>query len=54
MTCCIRHNDYCPPLTGFYAESTSGGRVAFPMRRTGYDAMVIEGASETSVFLEIS
>lgn len=42
------------PLTGFYAESTSGGRVAFPMRRTGYDAMVIEGASETSVFLEIS
>jgi aldehyde:ferredoxin oxidoreductase len=42
------------PLTGFYAESYSGGRVAPVMRRTGYDAMIIEGVSDAPVFLEIS
>ena len=31
------------PLTGLYAESYSGGRVAEPMNRTGYDAVVLEG-----------
>ncbi len=42
------------PLTGFYGESYSGGRVAIPMSRTGYDAIVIKGASPTPVWLEIS
>lgn len=41
------------PLTGFYAESYAGGRVAPAMRRTGYDAIVIEGASAGPVYLEI-
>ncbi|MBF7081533.1 aldehyde ferredoxin oxidoreductase family protein [Desulfallas sp. Bu1-1] len=42
------------PQTGGYAESYSGGRVAPAMRRTGYDAIIIEGASEKPVMLEIS
>ena len=42
------------PLTGIYCESYSGGHVAEPMSRTGYDAIVIKGASEKPVYLEIS
>ena len=42
------------PLTGLYAESYAGGRVAEPLSRTGYDAIVIKGASENPVYLEIS
>lgn len=42
------------PLTGGYAESYSGGRVAPAMRRTGYDAIIIQGVSEQPVCLEIS
>ena len=42
------------PLTGLYAESYAGGRVAEPLSRTGYDAIVIEGVSENTVYLEIS
>ena len=42
------------PLTGIFCESYSGGSVAEPMSRTGYDAIVLEGASSEPVFLEIS
>jgi len=42
------------PLTGLYAESYSGGKVAEPLSRTGYDAIMIEGASKNPVYLEIS
>ena len=42
------------PLTGIYCESYSGGHVAEPMSRTGYDAVVIKGASERPVYLDIS
>jgi len=42
------------PLTGTYAESTSGGRVAPQLSRTGYDAIVIHGASASPVYLEVS
>lgn len=42
------------PLTGFYAESYSGGRLALQMSRTGCDAIVITGKSEAPVWLEIS
>lgn len=41
------------PLTGFYGESYSGGRMAIPMSRTGYDAIVISGTSPNPVWLEI-
>ena len=42
------------PLTGLYAESYAGGRVAEPLSRTSYDAIVIQGASKNPICLEIS
>ena len=42
------------PLTGLFSESYSGGRVTEPMSRTGYDAIVLEGASDAPVFLEVT
>ena len=42
------------PQTGFYAESYSGGTVGDYMAKTGYDAIVIKGASKKPVWLEIS
>lgn len=42
------------PLTGFYTESYSGGATADRISRTGYDAIILEGASDEPVFLEIS
>ena len=41
------------PQTGFYSESYSGGTVAEYMSRAGYDAIIIQGASESPVWLEI-
>ncbi|HDR14624.1 MAG TPA: aldehyde:ferredoxin oxidoreductase [Desulfobacteraceae bacterium] len=42
------------PLTGFYAESYSGGSLAIPISRTGFDAIAVHGASDKPVWLEIS
>ncbi len=42
------------PLTGFFSHSYSGGRIAEPISRTGYDAIVLKGKSERPVYLEIS
>ena len=42
------------PLTGLYCESYAGGSVAEPLSRTGYDAVIIKGASGKPVYLEIS
>jgi len=42
------------PLTNLYTESYAGGRVAEPISRTGYDAVVIKGAYKNPVYLEIS
>ncbi|GAV22269.1 aldehyde ferredoxin oxidoreductase [Carboxydothermus pertinax] len=42
------------PLTGLYAESYSGGKVAPAIRKTGYDAIILEGASSEPVYLEIT
>ncbi len=42
------------PLTGIYSESYVGGRAAEPLSRTGYDAIIIKGASDKPVYLEIS
>jgi len=42
------------PLTGIYCESYAGGSVAEPISRTGYDAIIIKGASEKPIYLEIS
>ena len=42
------------PLTGFFSHSYSGGNVAEPIGRTGYDAIVIKGRSPEPVYLEIN
>jgi aldehyde:ferredoxin oxidoreductase len=42
------------PQTGIYSESYSGGKITFSLSRTGYDAVVIEGKSDSPIFLEIS
>lgn len=42
------------PLTGFFAESYSGGSIAVPMSRCGFDAFVIHGAAQEPVWLEIN
>ena len=42
------------PLTGLFSESYSGGHAAEPMNWTGYDAFILEEASENFVYLEIT
>jgi aldehyde:ferredoxin oxidoreductase len=42
------------PQTGFFAESYSGGKAAEMISRTGYDAILIRGASKDPVFVEIT
>lgn len=42
------------PLTNCFVDSTSGGHLARPISRTGYDAIIIKGASPRPTFLEIS
>lgn len=50
-----RHGIYSKsPLTGFYAESYSGGSLAISMSRTGYDAMIIKGVATKPVWLEVT
>lgn len=41
------------PLTGAWGESYSGGNFAGPLTSTGFDVVVIRGASEKPVWLEI-
>jgi aldehyde:ferredoxin oxidoreductase len=41
------------PQTGFYSESYSGGTVGDYIARTGYDVIIIKGASENPVWIEI-
>jgi aldehyde:ferredoxin oxidoreductase len=42
------------PLTGIFSESYSGGKAAEPISRTGYDAFILEEASNEPVWVEIS
>jgi aldehyde:ferredoxin oxidoreductase len=42
------------PLTGIFSESYCGGKLAEPMSRTGYDAFIVEEASEEPAWIEIS
>lgn len=42
------------PLTGGYAESYCGGKAAEAIKATGYDAILLEGASAAPVYLEIT
>jgi aldehyde:ferredoxin oxidoreductase len=50
-----RHGVYTKsPQTGFYSESYSGGTVTEYMVRTGFDVVMIDGASEDPVWVEVS
>jgi aldehyde:ferredoxin oxidoreductase len=42
------------PLTGIFSESYSGGKVAEPMSRTGYDAFIFEEAANEPLWIEVS
>lgn len=42
------------PQTCYYSESYSGGTAAEYMARTGYDAVMIKGASSDPVWIEVS
>jgi aldehyde:ferredoxin oxidoreductase len=41
------------PLTGIWGESNCGGFFGPELRKTGYDGIVIKGASENPIYLEI-
>ena len=42
------------PQTNLYADSYSGGKVAPAIRKTGYDAIILEGAATSPIYLEVS
>lgn len=42
------------PLTGGYAESYAGGKVAPKIKAAGYDAIILEGRAQKPLLLEIS
>ncbi len=42
------------PLTGILGESYAGGHVAPRIKATGYDAILLQGAAEAPVYLEIT
>jgi aldehyde:ferredoxin oxidoreductase len=42
------------PQTGFFSESYSGGTAAEPMAASGFDAVVIKGASAGPIWIEVS
>ncbi len=41
------------PLTGVWGDATFGGKFGGELKRTGFDALIIEGASEKPVYLYI-
>jgi aldehyde:ferredoxin oxidoreductase len=41
------------PLTGIYGEATCGGTFAVQLRKAGYDALVVEGAASSPVYIII-
>jgi aldehyde:ferredoxin oxidoreductase len=45
---------FLSPLTGGYGECYAGGNVTPQFAKTGYKVVIVEGASETPVYLEIS
>lgn len=41
------------PLTGFWGHSTGGGHLAESLKKSGYDAIVVKGASDKPVYLYV-
>ncbi len=42
------------PLTGIWLDATSSGKLAYHLKKAGYDIVIIEGKSETPVYLNIN
>ncbi len=42
------------PLTGIWGEATCGGSFAVQLRKAGYDALVVEGATKSPVYININ
>lgn len=42
------------PLTGIWLDASSSGKLAYHLKRAGYDALIIEGASPKPVYLSIN
>jgi len=42
------------PLTGIWGEATCGGSFAVQLKRAGYDAVIIEGAADSPVYININ
>ncbi|MCK8603022.1 aldehyde ferredoxin oxidoreductase family protein [Desulfoferrobacter suflitae] len=52
---CCRHGVYTKsPQTGFFSESYSGGTVAEHICASGFDAVMLRGAADGPVWLEVS
>ena len=45
---------FLSPLTGGYCESYAGGKVARQFAKTGFKVVIVEGASASPVFLDVS
>jgi aldehyde:ferredoxin oxidoreductase len=41
------------PLTGIWGEAACGGTFAVQLRKAGYDALIVEGAASSPVYLDI-
>ncbi len=42
------------PLTGIWLDASSSGKLAYHLKKAGYDAIIIEGASDSPVYLYIN
>ena len=42
------------PLTGIWLDASSSGKLAYHLKKAGYDAVIIEGISESPVYLYIN
>ncbi len=41
------------PLTGIWGDTTCGGTFAVQIRKAGYDALIVEGSSDSPVYINI-
>lgn len=48
------HVNFKSPMTEGLGSASSGGKWAVAFKKTGYDVLVVEGRSETPVFLRVS
>ncbi len=53
---CTARSNFCArsPLTGIWGEANIGGKIGPTLKFSGFDGIIIEGSSETPVFLKIN